>query len=236
MELVLIARELARELLAMKFSEPAAVVYNPLIYARERHEEYLRRFGIGPKEALFLGMNPGPWGMAQTGVPFGEIRHVRDWLGIHGEVGKPPVEHLCKKVDGFDCRRSEVSGQRLWGLIRERFGEPENFFRRFLVVNYCPLLFLDDGGRNITPDKLRREERIPLLEACDRALRRTVEVLAPSRVIGIGAFAQKRGEEALQGLPVDVTCILHPSPSNPQANRDWKGIVLRQLREQGVDF
>jgi len=38
-------------------------------------------------------MNPGPWGMAQTGVPFGEINAVKDWLGINAEVDKPQKQH-----------------------------------------------------------------------------------------------------------------------------------------------
>ena len=42
---------------------------------------------------IFLGMHPGPWGMAQIGVPFGEIPAVRDWMGISTTVDKPPVEH-----------------------------------------------------------------------------------------------------------------------------------------------
>jgi single-strand selective monofunctional uracil DNA glycosylase len=236
MELVRVVRELARELEGMQFSEPAAVVYNPLLYARQPHEEYLLRFGSGVKEAVFVGMNPGPWGMAQTGVPFGEVRLVRDWLGIGGLVEKPAVEHPKKRVEGFSCRRSEVSGLRFWGLMRERFGQPEDFFRRFFVTNYCPLLFLDGEGRNLTPDKLKQEDRVRLTENCDRALRRTVEALGAARVIGIGAFASKRAAAALEGLPVTVLGIMHPSPQNPQANRDWKGIVLRQLGEQGIDF
>ena len=34
------------------------------------------------KRVVFLGMNPGPFGMAQVGVPFGEVAAVRDWLRI----------------------------------------------------------------------------------------------------------------------------------------------------------
>ena len=31
-------------------------------------------------------MNPGPFGMVQTGVPFGEVEAVRSWLQRAGEV------------------------------------------------------------------------------------------------------------------------------------------------------
>ena len=36
---------------------------------------------------------PGPFGMAQTGIPFGEIEHVRDWIGVSCAVDKPKNEH-----------------------------------------------------------------------------------------------------------------------------------------------
>jgi single-strand selective monofunctional uracil DNA glycosylase len=235
-DLITIADTLAADLEGLPFSPPVAHVYNPLVYALEPHAAYLGRFGSAPKEALFVGMNPGPWGMAQTGVPFGEIAVVTEWLGINGAVSRPANEHPKKRVDGFSCRRSEVSGRRLWGLIRERFGTPERFFARFFVANYCPLLFLTADGGNITPDKLRRGEQEPLFAACDRALRRTVELLEPRVVIGVGGFAEERCREALAGIHVEVGRIIHPSPANPAANRDWAGTALRQVHGLGIDF
>jgi len=236
MNLLQIKENLIEELGGLMFSLPVAYIYNPLVYAREPHDLYLSRYGGGVKEAVFVGMNPGPWGMTQTGVPFGEIDLVKNWLCIEGKVGKPPREHPKKQVDGFSCRRSEVSGRRLWGLFRERFGTPERFFARFFVVNYCPLLFLDVDGRNITPDKLRPVDQKPLLAACDRALRLTLEQLGPARVIGVGNFAQAQLQNALQGMNVSIGKILHPSPASPAANNGWRETVLRQLQEQGIDF
>ncbi len=234
--LLAIREMLVAELGLLNFSFPVAHVYNPLVYAVKQHECYLTRYGKGRKEVLFLGMNPGPWGMAQTGVPFGEVGMVREWLGINGEVGKPEGEHPRKLVEGFSCRRSEVSGRRLWGLFRSRSVAPERFFSRFFVLNYCPLLFLDGDGGNITPDKLKRSEREPLLAVCDEALRRTVAVLTPDRVIGIGAFAAARAEIALTGVGTPVGRILHPSPASPAANHNWEEKVLLQLREEGIEL
>ncbi len=236
MDLQKIADTLAAEVDRLSFSPPVAHVYNPLVYAREPHARYLARYGQGPKEAVFVGMNPGPWGMAQTGVPFGEVAMVREWLGIEAAVGKPAHEHPKKLVTGFACRRSEVSGRRLWGLFRSRFGGPERFFARFFVLNYCPLLFLDAAGRNITPDKLKPAEREPLLAACDEALRRSVACLRPARVIGVGSFAAQRAEAALAELTVPVGRILHPSPASPAANKGWEETVLAQLRAQGIEL
>src|SRR4051794_10267248 len=169
--LLAVSRRLSKRVAALDFKDPVAFTYNPLVYARAPHEAYLERFGAGVKEVVLLGMNPGPFGMAQTGVPFGDVASVRDWLGIEGKVGKPELEHPARPVLGFACSRGEVSGQRLWGWVQQRFETPERFFRRFFVVNYCPLAFLEASGKNRTPDRLAPEERRALFAACDTALR-----------------------------------------------------------------
>jgi single-strand selective monofunctional uracil DNA glycosylase len=236
MDLLQITEHLIDELEKLKFSTPVEYVYNPLVYAAEPHGQYLKLFSQKAGQAVFIGMNPGPWGMAQTGVPFGEIDIVKNWLGIQGEVGKPLREHPKKRVEGFRCRRSEVSGRRLWGLFRDLFGTPDKFFERFYVINYCPLLFLDQDGRNITPDKLRTTERTPLLAACNSALFRTIEYMRPLHVIGVGNFAEEQIKSALRGSDVKIGKILHPSPASPAANNGWRETVLRQLRDQGIEL
>jgi single-strand selective monofunctional uracil DNA glycosylase len=233
-ELIRISRALAREVDRLTFGAPVTHVYNPLRYAAELHEAYLRRYGEGKKAVVLLGMNPGPFGMAQTGVPFGDVVVVRDWLGLAAAVGKPPHEHPSRPVHGLDCARSEVSGTRLWGWARERFGNPERFFERFFVVNYCPLAFLESSGRNRTPDKLPSAEQEPLFAACDEALRQIAAALQPRHVIGVGAFAEKRARLALAGTPVEIGTILHPSPASPLANRGWADAAEKQLRACGI--
>src|SRR5688572_16406232 len=189
------ADRLCKALAPLRFAAPVTHVYNPLEYARAPHEAYLQRYAQGSKRVLFFGMNPGPYGMTQTGVPFGEVAHVRDWLGISGPVGVPASEHPKRKVQGFACPRSEVSGKRLWGLWRDTYGTPERFFSWAFIANYCPLVFMEQSGRNLTPDKLRSEERAALYEACNRHLLRVVELLEPSWVVGVGAFAKARAEQ-----------------------------------------
>ena len=235
MKLIRIVDELVEALRPLRFRSPVTHVYNPLEYAREPYLRYLRRYAGRKREAVFLGMNPGPFGMAQTGVPFGEVGLVRDWMGISGLVSRPENEHPKRPVVGFDCRRSEVSGARLWGWARDQFGSPEAFFERFFILNYCPLVFMEESGRNRTPDKLAGKEREKLYEVCDRALRETIEYLKPERVIGVGQFAEKRAREALGDLGIPVGRILHPSPASPAANRDWAGAASRGLREQGIE-
>lgn len=220
----------------LEFGRPISHVYNPLIYAWENHLRYWQHWGAPPKEVVFLGMNPGPWGMAQIGVPFGHIPLVRDWIGISGPVGQPEAVHPKRPIEGFDCKREEVSGRRLWGWAKSRFGRPEIFFKRFWVANYCPLVFMEESGRNRTPDKLPKKERDALFAACDVALRRTVDLIAPRHVIGVGRFAALRAESALNGMKVRVGQILHPSPANPKANQGWSRIVEEQLAEMGVEI
>ena len=234
MDLITISRTLAQEVDALRFAPPVAYTYNPLNYARQPHEMYLERYGGGTKDVLLLGMNPGPFGMVQTGVPFGDVNIVREWLGIEAPVERPACEHPKRTVEGFACGRGEVSGQRLWGWARQRFGAPELFFARFFVVNYCPLAFLEEGGKNRTPDKLPTAERAALYAPCDAALRRTVEVLQPQYAIGIGNFALARLREALDGYPVTIDSILHPSPANPQANAGWAEQVEAKLSRLGI--
>ncbi len=232
--LIAAARRLRTETARLQFRPPVTHVYNPLVYAWAPHAAYLRKFGATFKRVVFLGMNPGPFGMAQTGVPFGEVASVRDWLQIECAVGKPDREHARRPVTGFACARSEVSGRRLWGLFAERFGTPERFFTEHIVMNYCPLAFLESSGRNRTPDKLPASERDPLFAACDRHLRAVVVALRPGWLIGIGDFAAKRAAYVFQDSPLRIGRILHPSPANPAANRNWQAAATRQLKTLGV--
>jgi single-strand selective monofunctional uracil DNA glycosylase len=236
MGLIEITDNLVRDLHPLRFQSPVTHVYNPLEYARKAHEQYVERFGAGRKAVVLLGMNPGPWGMAQTGVPFGEVRAVRDWLRIKATVDKPATEHPRRPVLGFSCPRSEVSGARLWGWARDTFDTPERFFRRFFVLNYCALVFLEESGRNRTPDRLPAQEREALFAACDRALRASIAILRPGCVVGVGRFAETRARHALTGTDVKVHRILHPSPASPAANRGWAEQATMQLRAIGVEL
>jgi single-strand selective monofunctional uracil DNA glycosylase len=235
MDLIAIAEELVRGLAPLRFRTPVTHVYNPLDYAAAPYGQYIGRFGCTRRDVVLVGMNPGPWGMAQTGVPFGEVAAVRDWMGINAPVGRPTREHPKRPVEGLNCRRSEVSGARLWAWARSVAGTPEAFFRQFFVTNYCPLLFLTASGANITPDKLTSPQQTRLFAVCDQVLRRTVECMQPRYVVGIGGFAEARARHALAGMDVSIGRILHPSPASPAANRDWAGQVTAQLQELGID-
>ncbi|HEX2678855.1 MAG TPA: uracil-DNA glycosylase family protein [Polyangiales bacterium] len=228
------ARKLSRTLEKLRFGAPVTHVYNPLVYAARTHAQYVERYGDSKKSVVYLGMNPGPFGMAQTGVPFGEVSLVRDFLGVSGRVDKPEREHPARPIDGFACKRSEVSGARLWGTLAARYPKADAFFERAFVANYCPLVFMEESGRNRTPDKLSRDERDALYAACDEHLRAVIDALEPKHVIGIGKFAEGRAEAALAGHKLIIGTMPHPSPASPAANRDWAGQVDRALAKLGL--
>jgi len=232
-KLIKAAKHLRDLVASLTFPPPVTHVYNPLDYAWEPHKLYLEKFGNSRKRVVMLGMNPGPWGMAQVGVPFGEVAAVRDWMKIEAPVGKPAEEHPKRPIEGFACARSEVSGRRLWGLMAERFGGAENFFRNHLVLNYCPLVFMEESGRNVTPDKLPAAARIPLNEACDAHLKQVISILEPEWCVGIGGFATRRLERVGTN-GAQIGAVLHPSPASPAANRGWAEAATRQMQTLGV--
>ena len=253
-ELLNSTRSIAASLGRLDFSSRIAYVYNPLEYAWKPYCRYVSLFGAPPKRVLFFGMNPGPWGMAQTGVPFGEVGTVKEWLGIEEPVSKPLKEHPKRPVTGFDCPRSEASGLRLWGLFKERFGTPESFFSDHFIANYCPLLFFDAEGKNITPDKLIKSDRQELYRLCDEHAAMLIDFFTPEFAVGIGKFTAARLEEASsragtagqntatgtdpavgenRGSP-KVCSVLHPSPASPKANRGWAEQAVKELKAAGV--
>ena len=231
--LVGIAKRLKDDLALLRFGPPVNHVYNPLTYAWAPHVEYLRRYGAGEHAVLIVGMNAGYFGMAQTGIPFGDVPMVRDWLAIRAPVRRPRVMHPTRPIDGFDCARREVSGQRLWGWARDRYRTPGRFFARFFVLNYCPLCFLEASGANRTPDKLPPDERAPLFAACDNALRGAALALNARYAIGLGRFAERRVEKVL-GESLACSAAPHPSPANARPGRDFAHEMDRALAALGV--
>jgi single-strand selective monofunctional uracil DNA glycosylase len=234
MSLVHATEALVKELAGLSFAAPVACVYAPLDYAWPVHEAWLQRFGRGRKQVVLVGMNPGPFGMVQTGVPFGEVEAVRSWLRLRGQVRRPAVEHPKRPVLGLECTRSEVSGRRLWGWAAARFVTPQRFLRRFFVHNYCPLAFVSETGANLTPDKLAREQTAEMFRLCDWLLRHVVEVQRPRWVIGVGGFAEQRVRAVVGDTGVQIGRMPHPSPASPAANAGWERLADECLRSLGV--
>lgn len=155
--------KLVNRLIDLNFGPKVEYIYNPLGYAFDVHKVFLEKScSSNVKKILFLGMNPGPWGMMQNGVPFGEVNSVRDFLNISGTINKPEKEHPSRPVLGLHCKRSEVSGKRFWSLASLLgAGEADIFFKNSFVYNYFPLCLLSGNGKNVTPPELKVVNFVP---------------------------------------------------------------------------
>lgn len=233
-KLIAAARQLARDVDTLSFVPPVTHVYNPLEYAWAAHKQYLEMVNPSGAEVLLMGMNPGPWGMAQTGVPFGHVPTVRDWLGIDAKINRPEHQHPKRPIEGLDCNRAEVSGERLWGLFRDKFRTPKQFFKKHFITNYCPLVFMEESGRNRTPDKLLKSERESLQAICDKHLAKVIDAISPKVAVGVGAYAEQSFNRVIDDTSIRVIKILHPSPASPAANRGWAEAVTKQLQDAKV--
>ncbi|KAF2362009.1 Uracil-DNA glycosylase-like [Trinorchestia longiramus] len=229
-------KDLSDNIMGLPLGPKVRHMYDPVRYAAAPHLLYLRKF-CSPTFAplMLLGMNPGPWGMAQTGVPFGHVGIVRDWLGVSGPVHPPANQHSRRPVLGFSCTRSEVSGSRLWSLLQLLCEGDASALPGFLFLhNYCPLLMLDSAGANVTPADLKVAERRPLERLCDDSLRQLVTLVTVTDIVAVGNYAYEGACRATNELPIKVHKLMHPSPRNPQANKNWESLALQQLGQAGL--
>ena len=227
----------AASLKGLTFGDKVAHVYNPLEYAAEPHKNFVKKYLNCSKAVLFLGMNPGPFGMAQNGVPFGDTGFVKNWLGVFGEVTHPVVEHPKRVIKGLNCTRKEVSGTRFWGLAQKTCGNAEKFFKNCFVANFCPLLFLSHTGSNIIPSKLPLAKRRMLEEICSEYLLQYIQFLNCKIIVAVGKYAEEQVRKTLLQanlMHINVAYLLHPSPASPQANRGWEEVAIQQLHDCGV--
>ncbi|XP_016950263.1 single-strand selective monofunctional uracil-DNA glycosylase [Drosophila biarmipes] len=210
-------------------------IYNPIVYASQLHCDYVRRFLSGPKKLVFIGMNPGPNGMAQTGIPFGNVRTVKLLMQISGSVGKPPIEHPKRPVLGLDCRIEEPSGVRLWELFLRLAGNINIFSQQCFVHNFCPLAFFDEAGKNLTPSELKGSYKKQLREFCLETLEEQLLLLKPQVLVAVGEYVHT----ALKGsryCKSDSVCVLrlpHPSPRSVN-NNDWPNKARAFLEENNL--
>ena len=209
-----------------------AHVTNPLDSAWEFHEQFIDKWSGFGATTLLLGMNPGPYGMAQTGVPFGATAMARDVLQIEErDVQTPLGAHPKRPIEGLSMERQEVSGTRFWSMLSDHYGSTEAIFSNIFVVNHCPLLILGETGRNVTPVDLPKSTIEPVLKACDRHLKSVVEIMGIKTVIGVGNYAKKRAQSVLTDVHIDA--MWHPSPASPLANRnggaDWRANAISKI-------
>jgi len=229
--LTAIAHNLSQQLNPLKFTGAVHTIYNPLAYAWQQHQTFLERFDPGDRPVMFLGMNPGPFGMAQTGVPFSDPSIAQQLFGIDCDFTAPTVQHPKRPIMGKLSTRKEGSGGRLWRWVVDYFGDIDNFTNQVLIWNYCPLCFLNQNGANLTPDKLIKKDQEKLYKKCDLALRAVAENKKVRTVVALGRFAEERSKIALNGTDTQIIYLLHPSPANPRANREWPQLATGLMQQ-----
>ncbi|KAH8374826.1 hypothetical protein KR200_006973 [Drosophila serrata] len=210
-------------------------MYNPIVYASQLHCDYLRRYLNGAKKLVFIGMNPGPNGMAQTGIPFGNVRTVKVLMQLSGSVEKPPNEHPKRPVVGLDCRIEEPSGVRLWELFLRLAGNMETFAQQCFVHNFCPLAFFDEAGKNLTPGELKGTYKQQLRDRCLDTLEEQLHLLQPQVVVAVGEYvhtALKRSKFC-KSDSVIVLRLPHPSPRSVN-NNNWPEKAQAFLEDNGL--
>ena len=205
--------------------------YNPLDYAWDIHKKYIELYGGLGAKTIILGMNPGH-GMGNTGIPFGCPEQVNKYLKIKDiKIKKLEKMHPKRIVNGLECDKPEISGRRIWGLVKDIYGQPRNAFSKIYVINHFPLWMFDKKGRNITPDKLPIVASKTMLEQCDSTVLEIINALEANKVIAVGNYAEKRIKKIIskKNLPnLQIKKIPHPSPANPFSNKE-KGAIWRKM-------
>ncbi|XP_017856127.1 PREDICTED: single-strand selective monofunctional uracil DNA glycosylase [Drosophila arizonae] len=227
--------KLNEELAQLELPKEISCVYNPVEYASDLHCAYLKKYLSGTKNVVFIGINPGPKGMCQTGIPFGNVGTIRNKMQLSGEVQQPPLLHAKRPVTGLNCRTEEQSGLRLWNLFEELAGSLDVFFQQCFVHNLCPLAFFDEKGGNVTPDHLKGEYKTLIRDKCLMTLEKQLELLRPQFVVAIGSWIEIELKKRSSYCKSNATVIRlkHPSMRVPN-NTKWAEEAKALLEEKDL--
>lgn len=234
------------------------LVVNPGSYGERWHARFRRTYPLRRNPLLFCGLNPGPYGMAQTGVPFTDLKRLRaelprlaTELEATGSALVPPGLAPAP-LRPFLTRTFESSSVRVYrflALVRET---AEAALRDVVFVNPCPLLFVERrSGENRTPADLPRElrraagtaraglERAARLMAAFDAARLEVVTRAVERLEPRGAVLLGRDVAAVIGdslrARLGARAVVeweHPARAVPDR---WARGLASELRRRGLD-
>ena len=282
MDLIKTTRILADDLHALRRPAGVSHVYNPLRYMWPAHERFLSRHYVTdrasapdgrldfyepagatrPRRYLILGMNPGPHGMVQTGLPFGDVVNAAAMLGYRtgDQVPAPDLAgvelHPSRPVIGLSATRREASGERLWGGLAAIFGGLEQTLAACFAANYCPLAyFADDAqGTNVTPEdfgkKTIKGEPNPrhdpgyaaeLDKVCLPYLVRVARAMRVEVILAVGRYAEAKANIIAALQPDDsrparpkVVYLTHPSPLATRSAGEWATMARHALENAGA--
>ncbi|KAI8124664.1 hypothetical protein FF38_10666 [Lucilia cuprina] len=208
-------------------------IYNPVEYAADLHQAYLKKYLKGGKKVLFIGLNPGPNGMGQTGIPFGNITTVRDKMGLNGTVNQPPNIHPKRPVNGLATTIEEPSGKRLWTKFQELSdGSLDIFFEQCFVYNFCPLLFYNSKGDYISPQKLKAPYNRQISNACLHTIEQILELIQPEVIVAIGRYAYDNLKAVKYCIEKRLLYLRHPSPR--ACTKNWSKIADEFFKNENL--
>jgi single-strand selective monofunctional uracil DNA glycosylase len=216
------------------------LVLDPSRYGERWHAPFRRLYPPRARPLLVFGLNPGPYGMAQTGIPFTDLKRLAQGLPrLAAELARSG-ERLSlpglapSSLQPFLTRTFESSSVRVHRFLRLAHGSAERAFREVVFVNPCPLLFIDRAlGENRTPADLPRALRAGVDEA-----RVEVVSVAVARLRARGAIVL--GRDAAAALSVPLRARLgeravveweHPARAVPDI---WARGLLAALRRRGL--
>lgn len=217
--------DLNNELNELQFPKNITHIYNPIVYALNLHCQYIKKFLNGKKKVMLIGMNPGPNGMVQNGVPFGNTNTVKNLMKIQGQVDQPPSLNPKRPVTGLSCTTEEPSGVRIWNLLQKLAGSLEVFGEQCFLHNFCPLAFFDEQGKNITPSELKGKIKSTLRDICLKYLEKEIQLIQPEIIIAIGSYVgdslRKLSKQSIYvRTNIKILQLAHPSPRSLN-NNNW---------------
>jgi single-strand selective monofunctional uracil DNA glycosylase len=226
-------------------------IWNPGLYAASWHALFRKEYPASAGCILVFGLNPGPYGMAQTGIPFTDLKRLREHLprlakGLERRgcslagVGLAP-----RSLRPYLSRTFESSAVRVYRFLSRGWGSAEDGWRSVVVANPCSLLFMDAAGENRTPADLvgavsRRTGSLVaarrLRERCNAlrrlAAREAVRVLSPRGVVLLGKDAQRAMQTGIAPLlgPDSILGWEHPARAVPDR---WAMGLLEEIKRRG---
>lgn len=279
MDLIKTTRALADDLHALRCPAGVSHVYNPLRYMWPAHERFLSRHYVRERESLpnvgrldlyrpagtaksrrylILGMNPGPHGMVQTGLPFGDVVNAAAMLGYKtgDQIPAPDLAsvalHPSRPVIGLSATRREASGERLWGGLASIWGSLDAVLADCFAANYCPLAYFADdaSGTNVTPEEFGKRTvngkpnprydtayAAELDEVCLPYLVRVARAMRVEVILAVGRYAEVKAKiiaalcpEATRRCPSPkVVYLTHPSPLATRSAGEWATMARHAL-------
>ena len=205
-------------------------VWNPQLYGLPLYRRFAAEHLPHARGGIVaFGLNPGKYGMAQTGIPFTDVtRAARVGIAI-----EPPGLAPASLRPFLKSYRVERSSASVYGLLDEAWGSPREGWRALWAVAPCGLLFLEKDGENVTPADARLARRDDVRELRLRVIRESIAAAKPRGVLLLGQDVARVAAEALAAE--DVLVVDHPVARGPGRRGPawWAQTVTEAVRKKG---